>query len=69
MRYNLEYLQCSRGGIGTYNNDTPISQIYVLGTIKCWCHVIAIQNLINHMFWAMFSRKGSWDMDSYTDDL
>ena len=50
MRYHLEYFQSIKGGIGIYNNGTPISQIYLLGKIKFWCHVIATPNQINHVF-------------------
>lgn len=68
MRYNLEYLQCMKGGVGTYN-DTPISQIHLLGKLKFWCHVTAIPNLTNHISFVMFSRKGPGGMDSCTNEL
>lgn len=49
MRYHLEYLQCIKGEIGIYNNDSSTSQIYLRGK-KFWCHVTATPNQTTHVF-------------------
>lgn len=58
-----------KSGVAMYNNAAPVSQIHLLGKIKCWCHVKAIPHLINQMILVMFSRKGPRETDSYTKDL
>lgn len=57
MRYHLEYLQCIKGEIGIYNNDSSTSQIYLRGkNFGVMLQPLQIKQL---MSLAMFFRKGS----------
>ena len=57
MRYHLEYLQCIKGEIGIYNNDSSTSQIYLWGkNFGVMLQPLQIKQL---MSLAMFFRKGS----------